>query len=272
MECFLLNCFNIIKEVCRSPPKNLAIFSEKYQINKEIFYILLDYFIILDERKIFQDFFDLILYYSENCNISYKFIVIQKKFIIKYFNFIIKHENETENVNLNEILINDHTNIPIEVVKVNQITNSETTDVGHISVETSENKQQITDKPKENNSTDPQDNVENQHYIIIETPDSPHQLPVSNLQATSPIINNHTQIKKGNGNKKEIYRKFMEFCLNSLRINVKDIEKSSTKSGIFPFSIFFSKNKSLISKELDGTNIIDFFTILNICEVIIVKN
>ena len=125
MECYLLNCFNIIKEVCRHPPKNLAIFSEKHQINKEILYILFDHFIILDERKIFEDFFDLLLYYSDNCNISYKFLVIQKKFIIKYFNFIIKNDYDSEN----QITENQATESPVEVIKlsfsnshINQIT------------------------------------------------------------------------------------------------------------------------------------------------------
>ena len=270
MECYLLNCFNIIKEVCRSPPKNLAIFSEKYQINKEIFYILLDYFIILDERKIFEDFFDLILLYSENCHISYKFLVIQKKFIIKYFNFIIINDSENETLS-NELICID-SNINLEIVKINspqiQLVTHQNEILENLTTltETHDNKSHIAEKCNNDNNYNSQESIENQQYVIVENPqENLNQTSTTNPTKNSLLTNNNT--KKEINPPKEIFKKFMEFCMNSLKINVKDIEKSSKKSSIFPFSIFFSKNKSLISKELDGNNIIDFFTILNICEV-----
>ena len=62
-----------------------------------------------------------------------------------------------------------------------------------------------------------------------------------------------------------MFKKFAEFTLNALKTNIKEVNKSSNNFTLF--GLFFnSKKKAILSKELDGTNIIEFFTILNICE------
>lgn len=88
LDNFLLNCFLVIKEVCQRPPKELLKFDAKVEIKKELLYVLLDYFIILDEKNIFIKCFDQIIHYSENSDISYKFYIILKKFCLKYFSQI----------------------------------------------------------------------------------------------------------------------------------------------------------------------------------------
>lgn len=52
--------------------------------------------------------------------------------------------------------------------------------------------------------------------------------------------------------------------MNFLKTNIKESDNSNKKTSFF--SIFFSKKNFSQIKELDGTNIMDFFTILNICE------
>ena len=81
MEFYLINCFNVFKEICQAPPKELLTFKEGIVVKKEILYIILDYFIILNEKEIFERVFDIIINYSENSNISYKFFVILKNFV-----------------------------------------------------------------------------------------------------------------------------------------------------------------------------------------------
>ena len=64
--------------------------------------------------------------------------------------------------------------------------------------------------------------------------------------------------------KERAFQKFIELSINSLKISIKDVEKTKQKLNVF--TMFFSKNKAFLSKELNGTNIMDFFTILNTCE------
>ena len=44
----------MIKEVCRKPPRDLIQLNDKVDIKKELLYIILDYFIILNEKEIFE--------------------------------------------------------------------------------------------------------------------------------------------------------------------------------------------------------------------------
>jgi len=99
LDNFLLNCFLVIKEVCQRPPKDLLKFEEKVEIQKELLYVLLDYFIILDEKNIFIKCFDQIIHYSENSTISYKFYILLKKFCLKYFNQIESLKDNSNNSN-----------------------------------------------------------------------------------------------------------------------------------------------------------------------------
>src|SRR5690606_15553315 len=80
-------CFNIIKEVCKKPPKLINV-DNKTELKCELLYMLLDYFIILDEKELFEKTFNNILRHAESSHISYKFYVLLKKFSIKYFNQI----------------------------------------------------------------------------------------------------------------------------------------------------------------------------------------
>jgi hypothetical protein len=201
MEFYLLNCFNIIKEICRKPPDSILCHDNnsppaKNEIKKEILYIILDYFIILNEKRIFEKNFEKILKYSEGSTISYKFYIILKKFCLKYFSSLHLMKN-------------------ISGLKRSSI---ETTDQNLI---------------KE----------------IIDQDDEFSMIPgVYNKPAS----------------KYEAFKRFIDISVNALKTNLK--EEYQTKGGTSIFSIFFTKKKNLISKELDGSNIIDFFTILNTSE------
>jgi hypothetical protein len=201
MEFYLLNCFNIIKEICRKPPDSILCHDNssppaKNEIKKEILYIILDYFIILNEKRIFEKNFEKILKYSEGSTISYKFYIILKKFCLKYFSSLHLMKNLTG-------------------LKRSSI---ETTDQNLI--------KEIIDQDDE--------------FSMI------------------PGVNNKL------ASKYEAFKRFIDISVNALKTNLK--EEYQTKSGTSIFSIFFTKKKTLISKELDGSNIIDFFTILNTSE------
>jgi hypothetical protein len=188
LEFYLLNCFNIIKEVCKKPPKSLISLNELpgAEVKSELLYLLLDYFIILDEKEIFERVFYSIL---NNCNssvICYKYYVVLKKFSIKYFNNI---------------------RIP------------------------------PGDKSKKRMV---------QHNLISEFIDNSDYVEV-NIDSYSD----------------ESFRKFIEFSLSALKTNIKEEESIYTMNY---FLTLFSKGKAPVSKELDGTNIMDFFTILNISD------
>lgn len=58
--------------------------------------------------------------------------------------------------------------------------------------------------------------------------------------------------------------------MSFLKTNTKENENNNKKTSFF--SIFFSKKKFFQSKELDGTNIMDFFTILNTCDEYSIKH
>jgi hypothetical protein len=183
LEFYLLNCFNIIKEVCKRPPKNLINFIE-VGVRSELLYILLDYFIILDEKEIFEKVFHSVLTYCERSGYCYKFYVILKKFSIKYFNQI---------------------HIPSKSKKLAE--------------------QNLISEF-----------IDNSDYIEI------------NIDSKS---------------QDESFRKFIEFSISALKINIKEEETLYTMNY---FLSLFSKGKAPVSKELDGTNIMDFFTILNISD------
>ena len=213
LEHYLLYCFYIIKDVCRFPPRNIF---KNFTTRQEILYVLLDYYIILNEVEFFQNSFNLIVSYCEKSNISYKFYVILKKFIIKYFNSIIS-EGGQSNVNSS-----------VSIIGINSLL-------------TSSNSNQI---------------------IIVNPTTRNSSSTLSNNNTTSNLLTqNSTSISVEN----TMFRKFIDFTLNALKTNIKEVNKSSNSFTLFGL-LFNSKKNMILSKELDGTNIIEFFTILNICE------
>ena len=100
----------------------------------------------------------------------------------------------------------------------------------------------------------------------------PNQLIQSNQLIQPNQLSSNNIIKINNNNNSNniswdntMFKKFTDFTLNALKTNIKEVNKSNTNFTIFGL-LFNSKKKIILSKELDGTNIIEFFTILNICE------
>lgn len=75
------------------------------------------------------------------------------------------------------------------------------------------------------------------------------------------LLDNKKIVNSNQMTNKEIFVELNDLILESLRSNLKQ-DLSNSKKMNFIYSIF-SKNKSSINKELDGTPITDFFTMLN---------
>jgi hypothetical protein len=142
----------------------------------------LDYFIILDEKEIFEKVFYSILANCENSAFCYKFYVILKKFSIKYFDNICVRTNKLGK-QVGQNLINEF--------------------------------------------------IDDSDYVDVYM-DTQYQ-DIS-------------------------FKKFIEFTVLALKTIIKEEDSAYTMNY---FLTLFSKGKVPISKELDGSNIMDFFTILN---------
>lgn len=227
LDFFLLNCFVVIKEVCRHPPKEILKFTNKCEIKKELLYILLDYFIILDEKEIFIKCFDQIINYSENSNLSYKFYIILKKFCIKYFNQIefVRESNQEINFlnKLNNSILQNNNNPNLNY--------------------------------NSNNTKDHYDNFINFSSYMKNTNKYPNQIINTKKNSKSQFINNNSTEKyisknndlfKGQSLDVEIVQKFNEATPKNMSDNSKNqafILKNNTKSESYDFNfINFSKN------------------------------
>lgn len=187
MEFYLLTSLNAIKEVCSDPPSELIQAKPHDEIKSEILYCLAEYYIILDQRLIFERYYDQIIQYAKSSRLSYKFFVILKKFFLKYFQTI--------------------------------------------------DRMPINKRHKEENSI---------FIDVIESDES----QFSDLRIFD--YRNNT-----------IYKEVIEMFIECLKRNSN--EEKVLYSSSFLYNIF-GKKKAFLSKELDGSNIMDFFTILNTCE------
>lgn len=235
LEFFLLNCFNIVKEVCRNPPKE--VFTNTLGNSNS------------EKSLTFSSFLNM---YNNTSNSSpqgqEKEININKldspsKELKKELLYILLDYYIIQN---EQIIFQNVYDLMIKYSESSRISYKFYVILKKYCIKYFSSLHLIKGNRKDTEKSD-----QNLISKIIDT---------SNEQFL--IIPN----KKNNYNtyKDDPFKRFIDVTINSLKTIIKEEESKSGNSFFSKF--FFTKNKTLLSKELDGTNILDFFTILNTSE------